>query len=78
MGGKSMKRFTLFTCLALVAVFAVNALAADVVERPALERAVRPMPNDDFTKAGRDTCYLLGAPGYIVWAALHLDAILLP
>jgi hypothetical protein len=58
-----MKRFTLFACLALVAVFAVNALAADVISRPQMESPAVKAPKVDFAKAGRDTVYMLGAPG---------------
>ena len=60
-----MKRFTMFASLALIAVFAVSALAADVNERPQLNRggSAYTAPTGDFAKASRETLYLIGSPG---------------
>lgn len=58
-----MKRFTMFACLALTVVFAMNAFATDLPQRMDGHDGVFHGGNADFAKAGRDTVFLIGPYG---------------
>jgi hypothetical protein len=59
-GGKNMKRFTTFACFAMVLVFALSSFANEL---PKYHNALEITADaTDFSKAARDTHYLLGGP----------------
>ncbi len=58
-----MKRFTMFACLALTLVFAMNAFATDLPQRAIGHDGVFHGGNANFAKSGRDTVFLIGPWG---------------
>jgi len=58
-----MKRFTMFACLALTLVFAMNSFASELPQLMLGHDSVYHGGNAEFTKSGRDTVFLIGPWG---------------
>ncbi len=58
-----MKRFTMFACLALTLVFAMNAFATDLPQRVIGHDSVFHGGSTEFSKSSRDTVFLIGPWG---------------